>query len=114
MAEVGSNEQQSVVKDDPFGLIKREKSNPAPDPRDVNFFHTRADTDSGTGSMHHTLGTGHNQGSYGDHNHDGSNSRLLAYNRGLTISGAKGGNAAVASIIAMLKNVIDFTDNTTA
>lgn len=105
---------QPVIPGDPYGDIKKEKGNPAPSPREVNFFHTRSDVDSGVTAQHHTLGIKHDQTSPGDHNHDGKGSRKLATGMGLSISGAKGGNAALASLITMLGNVIEFTDNTTA
>lgn len=105
---------EPVIQGDPFGPVKKEKSNTAPEPRDVNFFHERSDKDSSVSAQHHTLGTGHNQASSGDHVHDGRSSRKVGTGMGLTISGAKGGNAALGSLITMLKNVIDFTDNTTA
>lgn len=104
----------AIFDDDPFGGIKKEKGNDTPAPRAVSSFHARSDVDSSSTAQHHTLGVGHNQAAPGDHNHDGKSSRKLGTGLGLTISGAKGGNAAVASIITMLSNVIDFTDNTTA
>lgn len=106
--------QDTVVPNDPFGIIKKEKGLPGADPRTVEAFHARDDIDSSVNAHHHTLGVKHNQAAPGDHVHDGSGSRKLGYNQGLAISGAKGGNAALASVIALLKNVIDFTDNTTA
>lgn len=80
---------------------------------DVTALHTRSDSDSGPHAQHHTLGYGRNQASPGDHIHDGKTSKLTGNGSGLVISGSKGGNAALASIIAMLHNVISFTDNTT-
>lgn len=104
----------SSNSDDPFAKIKEEKSNLTPDPRSVNLFHARSDVDSSPSAQHHTLGISHNQASPGDHIHDGRNSKLIGEGLSLTISGSRGGNAAVASIITMLQKVIDFTDNTTA
>lgn len=75
--------------------------------------HENADTDSSKYSKHHTLGTKSGQASPGNHIHDGTTSKKLGQGLGLAISGSRGGNVAVASIIAMLSNIIDFTDNTT-
>lgn len=101
------------IQGDPFGDIKEEKGPRGPAPKEVNFFHTRADTDTGAGAIHHTLGIGHNQGSPGDHVHDGKSSRKVGVGLSLTATGSKGGNAALASLLTMLKNVIEFTDSTT-
>jgi hypothetical protein len=103
----------SVFDDDPFGSIKKEVGKATPEPRLVNSFHFRSDVDSGVAAQHHTLGISRNQASPGDHVHDGSASRKLGSGQGLAISGSKGGNAALASLIAMLSNFIDFDDNTT-
>ena len=102
-----------VIQGDPFGTIKQPKIQDTPPPRDVSMFHTRSDVDSAITSQHHTLGIKHTQASPGDHVHDGRSSRKVGTGMSLTISGAKGGNAALTSLIAMLKNVIEFTDNTT-
>lgn len=96
-------------------------------PADSTKAHYRADTDSSKQALHHTLGSGRNQAAPGDHNHDGTTSGKLgkyAFDSTvgqegkvvstLSISGSRGGNAAVASIIALLGNFIDFKDNTTA
>jgi hypothetical protein len=105
---------ESVIEGDPFGVIKQEKGQQTPPPGQVNGFHTRDDVDSSTLAHHHTLGIGHNQGSPGDHAHDGVTSRKVGTGLAITISGAKGGNAALGSLITALKQVMDITDNTTA
>lgn len=46
-------------------------------PEDSRRYHSRADTDLGARSLHHTLGTKHSQASPGDHYHDGTNSKKL-------------------------------------
>lgn len=107
------SENSSMFDDDPFGAIKQEAGKGTPDPRLVNSFHHRSDVDSGVASQHHTLGISRNQASPGDHIHDGSASRKLGAGRDLAISGSKGGNAALISLISMLKNFIEFDDNTT-
>lgn len=106
--------QNTVVPDDPFGVIKKESGPVGLDPRAVAQIHARDDVDSSQLAHHHTIGIKHDQASAGDHVHDGSSSRKVGAGMGLTISGAKGGNAALGSLITMLKSVIEFTDNTTA
>lgn len=106
-------QQKGVFDDDPFGGIKQEKGNPAPSPRQIAFFHSRSDVDSGPFAQHHTLGIKHNQASFGDHVHDGKSSRKIGLGLSLSVSGSKGGNAALASLLTMLAQVIDFTDSTT-
>lgn len=102
-----------MFDDDPFGEIKEPKGNPNPPPRSVAAFHARSDVDSSQFAQHHTIGVKHNQAAAGDHVHDGKSSRKVGLGLGLSISGSKGGNAALASLIAMLQQVIDFVDNTT-
>lgn len=71
-----------------------------PSQAEVADFHTNADTDGKATSLHHTLGPRPQQASPGNHSHDGGNSlELLA---GVTLSGAKAGNTALASVIAAL------------
>lgn len=101
-----------VVPGDPFAEIKTEKKDPSPSPRDVNFFHTRSDADTSSAAMHHTLGIGHNQASPGDHVHDGKSSRKIGVGLNITVTGSRGGNAALLSLINGLKNVFEFTDTT--
>lgn len=114
MTNPGTNPQaKGMFPDDPYGPIKNPKINQAPDPRTVNGFHARSDADSGQSAQHHTLGIGHNQASSGDHVHDGSSSRKIGQGLNLTLTGSKGGNVALANLITLLKNVIEFTDSTT-
>lgn len=72
----------------------------APSARVVSEFHTNADTDVRDSSIHHTLGPNPNQASPGDHNHRGGNSTLLL--EGIVITGSRGGNVALASVINAL------------
>lgn len=104
----------SMIPGDPFGGVKKDVNNPGLTTRDVANIHTKADTDGSPVAVHHTLGINRNQSSPGNHVHDGKASPKIGRGLGLVISGAKGGNAAVASIITMLHNVVEFTDNTTA
>jgi hypothetical protein len=95
---------------DPFGGEKSEPKNPGEvSARVINAMHRRSDVDAKATAQHHTLGVQRNQASPGDHVHDGKAGAGL----NLAVSGSRGGNAAVASILTMLKNVISFTDNTT-
>lgn len=104
--------QQSVSPGDPFGMIKGVKGQDnLPSADVVNRFHTKADTDSNAGAAHHTLGVKHDQAAPGDHIHNGINSHQLLENAVLT--GAKGGNVALANLITMLSNALGFTDSTT-
>jgi hypothetical protein len=103
----------SVIKNDPFGGTKSPGGSSSPAPAEVNAFHERSDVDSRTNAQHHTLGTKRNQATSGDHIHDGINSRLLGDGQGLVLTGAKGGNVALTNLIAMLANVLEFTDSTT-
>lgn len=96
-----------------------------PSARESVQAHHRSDVDANRKSQHHTLGVGHNQASPGDHIHDGVNGKKLGLyimdtgspgktKPSLVLTGSKGGNAALASLITLLKNFIDFTDNSTA
>lgn len=86
-------------------------SNLRPDAKVVNEFHTSDDVDRDAAAHHHTLGPNANQASPGSHRHDGSDSILLL--QGITISGAKGGNTALASVISALVG-LGATDSTSA
>lgn len=82
-------------------------------PGEVNELHTRSDVDTSGRSQHHTLGYNNSQASPGDHTHDGTTSRKIGYKLGVVVTGSKGGNAALASLLTMLHQYIDFTDTTT-
>lgn len=105
------NPNEQIIPGDPFGSIKTPVTNEAPLPQVVGFLHTRADTDSSQTAKHHTLGVNHNQSSPGDHIHDGRTSKLLM--DGISITGSRGGNAALASLISELSQVLGFNDLTT-
>lgn len=107
------NPRKTAFDNDPFGAIKEEQKDPSPSARDVNLFHTNSDVDSSAQAQHHTIGVKHDQACSGDHVHDGIGSRKLGQGLSLTLTGAKGGNVALTNLIAMLKNVIEFTDTTT-
>jgi hypothetical protein len=82
-----------------------------PSALEVQNFHTNADTDGKPMAIHHTLGPSPNAASPGNHTHDGGASALLL--DGITISGAKGGNAALVTVIAALVK-LGATDTSTA
>lgn len=71
-----------------------------PSGRDVQKFHTNADTDGNEQSAHHTLGPSNNQASPGNHDHRGGNSVPLL--DGTTITGSRASGAALVSVIAAL------------
>lgn len=75
--------------------------------------HEFSDKDSSPLAQHHTLGPRRHQASPGNHNHDGSTSPKLGAGKGLTLTGSTGGNVALQNLIAMLQQVVEFTDNTT-
>ena len=101
----------SIIPEDPFGPIKEAKQKTTPPPDEVNRLHDKSDVDSSQMAQHHTLGLKHDQASPGDHTHNGQNSKLLMEN--VTISGSRGGNAALASLITALSDALGFTDGTT-
>lgn len=87
-----------------------QKQNAKPDASIVDDFHTNADTDIRPESLHHTLGSNGTQAAPGDHTHDGGNSQLLL--TGYTLTGSRGGNAALPGLIAALVR-LGATDSTT-
>ncbi len=100
----------SMIPDDPFGPIKKPAQRMTPSPEEVNRLHERSDQDSSATAQHHTLGVKNTQAAPGDHKHDGVGSRKLM--EGITITGSKGGNAALASLIPQLAAALGFTDAT--
>ena len=111
MAEFNYPDPGQVKPQDPFGQVKTPKQKTTPSPQDVNQFHSRDDCDSSALAHHHTLGVKHDQASPGDHKHDGVNSLKLM--SGITITGSKGGNAALGNLITALAAALGFTDGTT-
>lgn len=85
-----------------------DKTRPPTD--EVEKYHTNDDTDGSSTAHHHSLGPKRTQASPGDHTHDGSTSKQLL--DGVTISGVKAGNTALASVIAALV-AMGATDTTT-
>lgn len=105
-----------VVPGDPFGKEKEARTTRdlALEPREVALLHLRSDVDAARYSQHHTLGHKHNQSSPGDHIHDGASSKKVGDGVNITITGSRGGNDALTSLINELKKVIEIDDNTTA
>jgi hypothetical protein len=81
------------------------------DAQTVKSFHDKSDLDSSQGAQHHTLGSKHDQAAAGDHNHRAGLPYKGALD-GITITGAKAGNAALASVVAALVQ-LGATDSTT-
>lgn len=82
-----------------------------PSAEEVTRQHTNADTDSRKEAAHHTLGVGDNQASPGNHNHRGGDSVQLL--TGITLTGSRGGNIALLSVVQALV-ALGATDSTTA
>jgi hypothetical protein len=70
-----------------------------------------SDVDSDSSAQHHTIGPGQTQAASGSHSHNGSDSPVLFSG---TITGSRGGNAAVASLIAQIAAQTGLIDGTTA
>lgn len=80
----------------------------------VKNFHEKADKDGGPKALHHTLGPSANQAAAGDHSHDGGNSaKLDQLLSDITVSGSRGGNAALASLLSQLASKYGLIDNST-
>ncbi len=79
------------------------------DANEVNQIHDESDLDTRGEAQHHTLGSNQSQASPGNHSHDGGTSPFLW--EGATITGSRGGNMALASVISILvqKGAVDST-----
>lgn len=98
---------------DPRQPVKEKAEKQNPDSKTVEKFHTNSDVDSSQKAQHHTLGSSRNQASPGDHTHDGGTSnKSIQPLLGTTLTGSKGGNAALASVVAALVK-LGATDSTT-
>jgi hypothetical protein len=97
--QYGSTTQAPTVKD-----------NPKPDAQAVADLHTNDDLDATATAHHHTLGPSSSQASPGNHTHDGGTSPKLL--TGVTITGSRGGNSSLPSIIGALV-ALGATDNST-
>jgi hypothetical protein len=99
----------SLLKD-PF-LDSKSRQENVVDSRVVGAFHTRDDLDTSKQAHHHSIGVSSATACSGNHNHRGSDSALLL--EGVTLTGSRGGNAALPSIISALVE-LGATDSTTA
>lgn len=85
-----------------YGKSDREvkSDKPRATPEEVEDFHQNSDLDSRPEAQHHTLGPGSSQAAAGNHRHDGGDSELLL--TGSTLTGSRGGNVALVSVIQAL------------
>lgn len=74
-----------------------------PQPNVVADFHTNDDIDSSKEAHHHSIGTNESQAAAGSHVHNGSDSYQLLTQAEVT--GSRGGNTALASVIAILTSM---------
>ena len=99
----------------PQGEGSQDQSNPQAsipmDPLTNRLFHAFSDVDSDSSAQHHTLGPGVTQASPGAHSHDGSTSNILFSG---TVTGSRGGNAALANLISTISSQTGIIDGTTA
>lgn len=108
-----------LTEGDPTGEIKPVERDKTPDAQIVNDFHSNDDLDRSLQAHHHSIGIHRNKVSSGLHNHTGKDSRKVGFQSSLAITGkltpatVAEADAVVDSLIAMLKNVIDFQDNRT-
>jgi hypothetical protein len=82
-----------------------------PGAEELEKFHQNADTDTRKESIHHTLGGRSTQASPGDHNHRGADGSARLF-EGITVSGSRGGNVALNSVIQALVQ-LGLIDNST-
>ena len=89
------------------GAYGAERSNA--DATQVDDFHEQSDLNTRSEAQHHTLGPSQNQAAPGNHTHDGGTSIPLW--EGNTLTGSRGGNMALSSVIAILvqKGAVDAT-----
>lgn len=83
-------------------------------PQEVADFHTNADIDSDSASLHHTLGLGITQASPGGHTHNGRDSKLLKPLIATTVTGSRSGGAALTSLLTQLAAQGIIINSTTA
>lgn len=98
---------------------KRDFANEPLTPDEVNAVHRYSDKDNNTESQHHSLGRAPEQASPGDHTHDGKESAVLTRylntsDAAPSVTGARGGNVALANLLSALASQGIIADNTTA
>ncbi len=80
----------------------------------VDDLHANSDLDSSTLAQHHSLGIFPSQATPGDHIHDGRTSKkLTAIQAAISVTGSRGGNAALASLLTALATEGLIVNNTT-
>lgn len=95
--------------------IAKHAESDKPAAKEVLNFHTHADTDGSPKAAHHTLGPTANQAAAGNHTHDGGQSaELTSLMENITVTGSRGGNAALASLLTQLATTFGLKNNTTA
>lgn len=112
----GKEAPTNVDKPDKFGQSKSNAD-------ESKKLHLNSDVDLSQRAQHHTLGKSRNQASPGNHIHDGITSPKIGALKINTsgndlvplevLTGAKGGNVALANLITLLGKYFNFTDNTT-
>lgn len=105
------DDPQYQVGQDKYKAPIEQSKQSAPEPKVVEKFHERADTDASQTAIHHTLGAKNGQASPGDHTHNGKNSKKIL--EGTSIIGSRASGAALVSVIDALQK-LGATDNTTA
>lgn len=122
-----SSDVAPVTKPDKFGQVssaeKDYSGGKIPSSGESTNAHINSDLDSNARAQHHTLGKGRNQASPGNHIHDGITSPKIGALKVNTsgsdlvpadvLTGAKGGNVALANLIVLLQKYFNFTDSTT-
>lgn len=89
--------------------------NDKPPAKEVLDFHTHADTDGSAKAVHHSLGSGANQASPGNHSHDGGASAVILPLdvAGVTLTGSRANLAQMMATILPALVALGAVDNTT-
>jgi len=99
---------------EPKQKIAKHAESDKPSSKEVLDFHTHSDLDGSPKAQHHTLGPNQNQAAAGNHTHDGGQSAVLdKLMEGITVSGSRGGNDALANLLSALASKFGLTDSTT-
>lgn len=101
------------MAEEPVKVAEHAKTD-KPSAKAVLDFHTNSDKDGSPQAQHHSLGPTANQAAAGNHTHDGGQSAALtALMENITVTGSKGGNAALASLLTGLAAAFGLKDTTT-
>lgn len=90
---------------------KPKDPDPSPPKKVVDDFHKYAGVDTRKEDIHHTIGPNATQAAAGDHDHSGTNGRLIL--EGYTITGSKGSPSTVLPSIILCLTRLGAKDNTT-